>query len=462
MNYSPPELEEFAGGDDGVCAIAITSGTGFTVRNAGGVESVNGATVSAQFFDRDGRCAGNRPRVFGDDSEPIVVISDRLRRRLFGGNGEALGQSMPPDRLARSSTHLHHRRRDAAGVPVSAGARPMSGGRSSSSARPATISVHERNAGGMRVHWALEGRRGTRGRARGCGPRERSPQAAVQRRAWRHAREDRAARRLHQRHDRARAVDPAGCGGTGSAGRVQQRRQPDPGTPVRARPARDLDAHGARRSARETRCLHACGKRHRRRRRRHRRHRDCVWIHPPPAIPQTGAVATARFDRGRPADLDLRDVRCAAAASIIAGVGPAIIATRTDAVLAMRAGNRGTVIGCFAVERDRCSSSRRSLRRLCCWWARRFSHAASLRMIDTDLGVNTENVMAAQSTCRSAESPRRSGRLEIMESLRRTHRSHSVGAQHRIRHRAATGRRVSAHEFRAQQPAPTPKRSRTS
>ncbi len=51
MNYSPPELEEFAGATTAFTAIAITGGTGFTVRNAGSVESVNGATVSAQFFE---------------------------------------------------------------------------------------------------------------------------------------------------------------------------------------------------------------------------------------------------------------------------------------------------------------------------------------------------------------------------------------------------------------------------
>src|SRR5215213_11031894 len=51
MNYSPPELEEFAGATTVFSAIAITSGTGFTVRTDGGVESVSGATVSAQFFE---------------------------------------------------------------------------------------------------------------------------------------------------------------------------------------------------------------------------------------------------------------------------------------------------------------------------------------------------------------------------------------------------------------------------
>lgn len=94
MNFSPIELEEFAAAARQFASIAITSGTGFTRRtDGGGVELVSGATVSASFFST----LDVPPvlgRVFGDESEPVVVISDRLRRRLFGGSADVLGQTI--------------------------------------------------------------------------------------------------------------------------------------------------------------------------------------------------------------------------------------------------------------------------------------------------------------------------------------------------------------------------------
>jgi putative ABC transport system permease protein len=93
MNYSPIELEEFASGATAFSAIAITGTNGFTLRREGGVELINGATVSGAFFELldVGARVG---RTFDDETAPVIVISDRLRRKLFGAGGDPLGQSI--------------------------------------------------------------------------------------------------------------------------------------------------------------------------------------------------------------------------------------------------------------------------------------------------------------------------------------------------------------------------------
>jgi putative ABC transport system permease protein len=93
MNYSPAELEEFADAARAFSAIAITNPTGFIIRGERGVEPVNGATVSASFFPLLD-AAPRLGRVIGDDSTPSIVISDRFRRRLFGETDDVLGRSI--------------------------------------------------------------------------------------------------------------------------------------------------------------------------------------------------------------------------------------------------------------------------------------------------------------------------------------------------------------------------------
>ena len=78
---------------------------------------------------------------------------------------------------------------------------------------------------------------------------ERGLETAVSEQPRRHARESRRPARVHQRHHRARAVDPDGSCWPGHAGRLHQRGEPDPRAPVLAA-ARDVDAPGAWRSAR--------------------------------------------------------------------------------------------------------------------------------------------------------------------------------------------------------------------
>ena len=93
MNYSPIELEEFASATTRFASVAISGGAGFTVRNNGGIELVNGTTVSAAFF----QLADVPPvagRMLGDDNEPVIVISDRFSRKLFGTPQDAIGRSI--------------------------------------------------------------------------------------------------------------------------------------------------------------------------------------------------------------------------------------------------------------------------------------------------------------------------------------------------------------------------------
>lgn len=92
MNFSAPELEPFAGAVRGFSAVAMSGTTVLTFRNDGAVESVPAATVSGDFFET----LGTSPmlgRLIADEPEPNVVISERLWRRAFGG-ADVLGSSI--------------------------------------------------------------------------------------------------------------------------------------------------------------------------------------------------------------------------------------------------------------------------------------------------------------------------------------------------------------------------------
>lgn len=93
MNYSGPEFEEFAGATQAFSSIAITASGAFTTRTDGAVESISGATVSKDFFT----VLGTSPQAggtFSADAEPQVVISDRLWRRVYGAGADVVGRPL--------------------------------------------------------------------------------------------------------------------------------------------------------------------------------------------------------------------------------------------------------------------------------------------------------------------------------------------------------------------------------
>ena len=91
MNYSGPELEEFAAAAQAFSPLAMAAMSGLTNRSDNGVELLSGATVSQDFFS----VMATPPelgRTFAGEAEPLVVISDRLWRRLYGGSPDVLGK----------------------------------------------------------------------------------------------------------------------------------------------------------------------------------------------------------------------------------------------------------------------------------------------------------------------------------------------------------------------------------
>lgn len=93
MNYSGAELEEFAGAAHAFDPLAISASATFTARNDSGIESFSGATVSGDFFAVLGT-APQLGRTIANEGEPNVVISDRLWRRAFGGTADVLGKTL--------------------------------------------------------------------------------------------------------------------------------------------------------------------------------------------------------------------------------------------------------------------------------------------------------------------------------------------------------------------------------
>jgi predicted permease len=93
MNFSATEFEEFVGAARAFSSMALTARTGFTLRTPEGIESISGATVSGDFFRTMGRSPrlGRAPDAGG---APEVVISERLWRRLFGGTPDVLGRTL--------------------------------------------------------------------------------------------------------------------------------------------------------------------------------------------------------------------------------------------------------------------------------------------------------------------------------------------------------------------------------
>jgi putative ABC transport system permease protein len=93
MNYSAAEMEDFIAAARAFEPIALTAATGFTLRDDQGAEAISGATVSGAFFD----AMGTTPllgRLPGDEAEPNIVISERLWQRKFGGTPDVLGKTL--------------------------------------------------------------------------------------------------------------------------------------------------------------------------------------------------------------------------------------------------------------------------------------------------------------------------------------------------------------------------------
>lgn len=93
MNFSAPELEPFASATSVFSSIAIAGRTSLNIRDASGTRGVPGATVSGDFF----KTLGTSPllgRAIGDDAEPVIMISQRLWRQEFASSPDVLGTSL--------------------------------------------------------------------------------------------------------------------------------------------------------------------------------------------------------------------------------------------------------------------------------------------------------------------------------------------------------------------------------
>jgi predicted permease len=93
MNFSAPEFEDFAGASRVFSSLAISAGSSFTLKTDAGVELISSAIVSADFFSTMG-VAPLAGRLLGDEAEPNIVISHRLWQRLFNGAGDVVGKPL--------------------------------------------------------------------------------------------------------------------------------------------------------------------------------------------------------------------------------------------------------------------------------------------------------------------------------------------------------------------------------
>jgi putative ABC transport system permease protein len=93
MNYSPSELEDFAGATQVFSSIAISGAVSFTLRTDAGVEPISGATVSRDFFPTLAT-APILGRPLAGEATPEVVISERLWRVHFAGAADVVGKPL--------------------------------------------------------------------------------------------------------------------------------------------------------------------------------------------------------------------------------------------------------------------------------------------------------------------------------------------------------------------------------
>jgi predicted permease len=80
---------------DSLTATAFYAADVVAVSGDNGSEVIDSAVVSDTFFSTlDGPFIAGRPLGAGDDASPVVVISDRLAQRLFGGAAPAIGRPL--------------------------------------------------------------------------------------------------------------------------------------------------------------------------------------------------------------------------------------------------------------------------------------------------------------------------------------------------------------------------------
>ena len=93
MNFSAPELEPFVSAANAFSSIAFSGTHSLALRNDAGVRGAYTATVSGDFFTT----LGTNPlfgRAIGDEKEPVIVISDRFWREVFASSPDVLGRSI--------------------------------------------------------------------------------------------------------------------------------------------------------------------------------------------------------------------------------------------------------------------------------------------------------------------------------------------------------------------------------
>ena len=93
MGFSAPELEPFVSAANAFSSIAFSGTHGLALRNGAGIRGVFTATVSGDFFTT----LGANPllgRAIGDEKAPVIVISERLWRQVFASSPDVLGQSI--------------------------------------------------------------------------------------------------------------------------------------------------------------------------------------------------------------------------------------------------------------------------------------------------------------------------------------------------------------------------------
>jgi len=93
LNFSAPEFEPFASATTVFSSLASSGRASLTFTSDAGAEPISGATVSGNFF----LTLGTQPilgRTIGDESEPVIVISKRLWQRLFAADPNVLGRSI--------------------------------------------------------------------------------------------------------------------------------------------------------------------------------------------------------------------------------------------------------------------------------------------------------------------------------------------------------------------------------
>lgn len=96
MNFSGPELEPFASASSAFSSVAISRYSSSTLRNENGARPVPLATVSGAFFST----LGTNPilgRSIADENEPVIVISERLWQQVFASAPDVLGRSIALD-----------------------------------------------------------------------------------------------------------------------------------------------------------------------------------------------------------------------------------------------------------------------------------------------------------------------------------------------------------------------------